>query len=761
MSSAKISRSLLNEIQFLILTISMVIVIAVLAIAVALISHSMITDLRARAEATSDELASLLEFPLYNIDNEASIRIAKAFLSSGKISGITLTSNADGLIFKDLTGRSSPRIAQITKSVILRDLVLGSFTVTFSDSEVWRSQSRTLIVGLAIVVSVLLTNIIASQYIARRVRLPFQNIFAAIAKISAGNYQTQIEPTEYSDINILVGLFNGMAGKIDLKNQQQKQVEERLLGERQYLIDIIDFLPDATFIIDTNKEVVVWNRAAEAMTGTLRADVLGQGDFAYAEPFTGLRQPILIDFLDLPNTELKPAYRNVKRTTTTITGEAYLPQLNDGRGAYIWAVAALIFDSTGKRSGAIEMVRDVTEHKVAEQEKSALHEQLLQTQKMESVGRLAGGIAHDFNNMLTVILGHAQLAILTNGPSGPLAAHLHKIEETSQRSANLVGQLLAFARKQTVAPQVVTINTSIDNMLTMLQRLIGEDIAINWRPGRKIWPMWIDPSQLDQIILNLGVNARDAISDVGTITIETANVRADHDYCRINPESIPGDYILISVSDDGCGMARQTIERIFEPFFSTKALGKGTGMGLATVYGVVKQNQGFINVYSEPGKGAAFKVYLPRWLGTEEESPPSAVVAAEHYRSGETILVVEDDVTILDIIREMLEKLGYVVLSADTPGLAIELLEEHSAVIDLLISDVIMPEMNGKDLLQSLKAQKPDLKCLFISGYTADVIAHHGVLDRDVCFLQKPFSLPELADKIGQALGQSATAGQS
>ena len=752
MSSTKISRNLLSEVQLLILAISMAIVICVVGVAISLISYLMISDLRTRAIATSDELVSLLQYPLYNIDNESAIRIAKAFLSSGKISGITLDSTAVGNIFTDLSGQDSPRITRISRNISLPNTPLGSFTITFSDAEIWKSQTRTLIVGLAIIVSVLLTNIIASQYIALRVRRPFQTIFAAIEKISAGNYQTQIELTQYRDINTLVALFNDMAGKLHLKNQEQKQIEQNILAERQYLIDIIDFLPDATFIVNTNKEVVVWNRAAEAMTGTQRADILGQGNFAYAEPFTGSRQPILIDLLDHADTEVEQTYQYVKRSPTTITGESYLPRLNGGQGAHIWGVAALIFDRTGKRSGAIEMVRDISDHKAAEQERINLHEQLLQTQKMESVGRLAGGIAHDFNNMLTVILGHTQLAIIANGPAEPLASHLRKIEETSHRSANLVRQLLAFARKQTVAPQIVDINSNIDNMLTMLQRLIGEDIAIQWRPGRKIWPMWIDPSQLDQIILNLGVNARDAIAGVGTITIETANIRADHDYCRINPESIPGDYVLIAISDDGCGMGRETIERIFEPFFSTKAIGKGTGMGLATVYGVIKQNKGFINVYSEPDKGTSFKVYLPRYLGEGEDLLPETIPTEKHG-TGETILVVEDETVILDIIREMLEKLGYSVLFADTPGRAIEILEERRDDIQLLISDVIMPEMNGKDLEIILRAKKPDLKCLFISGYTADVIAHHGVLDRHVCFLQKPFSLPELAEKVRQALG--------
>jgi two-component system, cell cycle sensor histidine kinase and response regulator CckA len=243
---------------------------------------------------------------------------------------------------------------------------------------------------------------------------------------------------------------------------------------------------------------------------------------------------------------------------------------------------------------------------------------------MESIGRLAGGIAHDFNNMLTIILGHTQLAIMGKFSSDLINPHLKIIEETTHRSAGLVRQLLAFARKQTVAPQSLEINATIANMQTMLQRLIGEDIVIAWQPGEDLWAVWIDPSQVDQILINLCVNARDAITGVGKISLETANIVADRDYCRLNAESVPGEYVMLAVSDDGCGMDKETIDHIFEPFFTTKEIGKGTGMGLATVYGIVKQNEGFINVYSEPGQGTAFKEKEKKDLSTENRETGTA-----------------------------------------------------------------------------------------------------------------------------------------
>ncbi len=749
-----LTRSLLNEVQFLIIFMSMLIMIAVVGISMALVSYSMLDDLRNRAIITSDELASLLEQPLYNVDNEASVRIAKAFLSSGKISGIDLQSTAGGTLFSDLSGQDSLRIPKISRVITAHNMPLGSFIITFSDEKIRESQSLCLLISLAIIISVLLANVAASRYIAQRVRKPFLTIFSAIEKLSEGNYQTQIAPTRYRDINTLVSLFNGMAEKIRVKNQEQKNVEQALLAERQYLVDIIDFLPDATFIIDNDGRVVVWNRAAETMTGIDRNDIIGKGDFAYAVPFIGKRQPILIDLLDARNEQIEKFYKYIKRSDSAIYAESDVPHLREGQGAHLWAVATQIFDRSGSRSGAIEMIRDVTDIKLAEQDQEKLKEQLLQTQKMDSVGRLAGGIAHDFNNLLTVILGHTQLAIMETPSSNPMKTHLKTIEDTAHRSADLVRQLLAFARKQTVAPRALDINETVKNLLTMLPRLIGEDITVDWKPGGQLWALWIDSSQIDQIIINLCVNARDAITGVGKISLETANIVADMDYCRSNPESVPGDYVMLAVSDNGCGMEKTTIDHIFEPFFTTKEIGQGTGMGLATVYGVVKQNKGFINVYSEPGQGTTFKVYFPRFTGvrgvkleTEKQDSPMG--------KGETVLVVEDDALILSMSRQMLEKLGYTVLLADSPSKALAQMQIHASEILLLITDVVMPEMNGRDLEQALRAAKPDLKCLFISGYTANVIAHHGVLDKDVCFLQKPFSLEDLASKVRQALEQS------
>ncbi len=393
----------------------------------------------------------------------------------------------------------------------------------------------------------------------------------------------------------------------------------------------------------------------------------------------------------------------------------------------------------------------LVDRKRAEEDRVKLQAQLNQSQKMESVGRLAGGVAHDFNNMLGVILGHAELALEQVRPDQPIHADLQEICRAAERSAELTQQLLAFARKQTVAPKVLDLNEAVEGTLKMLRRLIGEDVGLAWLPGKNLGPVRMDPSQLDQILANLCVNARDAIGDSGKITIETEAVLFDDAWCAEHAGFVPGAYVLLAVSDNGCGMDKDTLDKLFEPFFTTKEVGKGTGLGLSTVYGIVRQNSGFITVYSEPGLGATFRIYLPRHFGKAEpvpiEAPPRPAA-----RGHETVLLVEDEPAILKMASAMLQRRGYAVLAADSPGEALRLAETHAGRIDLLMTDVVMPEMNGRDMAANLLARNPNLKCLFMSGYTANVIAHHGMLDEGVHFIQKPFTTQVLSEKIREVL---------
>jgi PAS domain S-box-containing protein len=403
------------------------------------------------------------------------------------------------------------------------------------------------------------------------------------------------------------------------------------------------------------------------------------------------------------------------------------------------------------RQVIISTVRDISERKRAEDEKEKLHAQLLQAQKMEAVGRLAGGVAHDFNNMLQSILGYAEMTLDEVGPESPLHKNLIEILNAARRSADLTGQLLAFARKQTVSPQVLNLNDALSGMLRMLGRLIGEDIDLVWMPGHGLWSVRIDPTQIDQILANLAVNARDAISGVGNVTIQTQNRVVDAAGCAIHSECIPGEYVLLMVTDTGCGMSSEMMAHVFEPFYTTKGLGQGTGLGLSTVYGIVRQNNGFISVFSEPGQGARFEIYLPRF-GTDSDQHPTISESMALPEGTETVLLVEDNMTILDLGKMMLERLGYTVLAAATPKDAIRLAEDSFGNIDMLITDVVMPEMNGRELVDRILAIQPDLKCLFMSGYTADVIAHRGVIDQNVNFIQKPFSIMDLAVAVRKGL---------
>ncbi|MGB3221403.1 MAG: response regulator [Desulforhopalus sp.] len=404
-------------------------------------------------------------------------------------------------------------------------------------------------------------------------------------------------------------------------------------------------------------------------------------------------------------------------------------------------------------NGVIASVRDITERKRAEEENKKLQEQLTQAQKMEFVGRLAGGVAHDFNNMLGVILGRAEMALEQLYPNQQLYTDLQEISMVAKRSADLTQQLLTFARKQTVAPQVLDLNETVEKMITMLRRLIGEDINLAWLPAPHISPIKMDPSQIDQILANLCVNARDAISDMGEVTIKTDMVTFDENYCATHAEYLPGKYVLLSVSDNGNGMDHETLPLLFEPFFTTKGIGKGTGLGLATIYGIVKQNEGFINVKSEPVKGATFDIYLPPYNGKISKTAKEDD-AGQTERGHETILLVEDEPMILNMTRTMLKRQGYNVLHATSPFDAIFQAKEQAEEIHLLITDVVMPEMNGRDLAEKLEPIVPNLKCLFMSGYTADVIAHHSVLDEGVHFIQKPFSLKDLTAKVRETLDQ-------
>jgi two-component system, cell cycle sensor histidine kinase and response regulator CckA len=405
----------------------------------------------------------------------------------------------------------------------------------------------------------------------------------------------------------------------------------------------------------------------------------------------------------------------------------------------------------GRKPLIFATVVDITDHIKNEQEREILQTQVVQAQKMESVGRLAGGVAHDFNNILSVIMGYTEIALMKVKKDDPLHDDLTEVLTAAKRSTNITRQLLAFARKQAIAPQVLDLNSTVEKMLKMLHRLIGEDIDLAWRPGANLARIKIDPSQIDQLLANLCINARDAISGVGQVVIETGMVSLDNVYCAAHAGFAPGDYVTLTVSDNGSGIDQEALNYLFEPFYSTKEVGKGTGLGLATVFGIVKQNNGFIDVSSAPGHGARFTIYLPMH-DAEPEVEETSKEAGADIHGAETILVVEDAQAILNLTSRMLGQLGYTVITAERPVEAIAAAENQETPIDLLLTDVVMPDMNGRELSELLQKRYPSLKVLFMSGYTVDVIAHRGILKEGVHFIAKPFSRQELSIKVREAL---------
>lgn len=397
------------------------------------------------------------------------------------------------------------------------------------------------------------------------------------------------------------------------------------------------------------------------------------------------------------------------------------------------------------------IMRDITAQRRAEEERKTLEEQFRQSQKMEAIGRLAGGIAHDFNNLLTVIAGYSGLALMRLKKGDPLLRHLEEIQKAVERAAALTHQLLAFSRRQIMAPKVVDLNTVIRELTKMLLRIIGEDIELATFLAGDLGGVKVDPGQMEQVIVNLAVNARDAMSAGGKLTIETAKVELDEKYTRNHATVQAGRYVLLAMSDTGTGMTPEVKERLFEPFFTTKERGKGTGLGLSTVYGIVKQSGGNIWVYSELGKGTTFKIYLPQ-VDEPLEEIKRKEESAEIPRGDETVLLVEDEEEVRKLAALVLQKQGYRVLEAPDAGMALLIYRQHAGGIHLILTDVVMPRMSGPDLIRQLEPLPAGMKVLYMSGYTDNAIVHHGVLDEGIDLIQKPFTPETLARRVREAL---------
>jgi len=629
--------------------------------------------------------------------------------------------------------------------------------LTISEKEINADRDNFILMAILIMLFSACAGVFVFAWVANGFVLPILELAKKLSGMKEDQLGQQIEVKHRSkEVGILLSAFRRLSNRLLLaKNTLQEQNEE-LRVRRKELQSQNDELISAGAMLQQSEQR---HRSIlqTAMDGIFFLDMQGyfvEANKTYCRMSGYSIQELLT--MSIPDVEYFETASDTAAHIKKIMeqGEDRFESQHRRKDGSIYDVEVSVQYRSAEGGQFVVFLRDITEQKQADIEREKLQEQLNQSQKMESVGRLAGGVAHDFNNMLGVILGHTELALLQADENNDLYSDLKEIQKAAKRSADTTKQLLAFARKDIISPKQIDLNNTVESMLNMLRRLIGENIDLVWKPAVHLWPTKMDPSQIDQILANLCVNARDAISGAGKLTIETEKQTFDEEYCKEHPGFIPGDFVQLTVSDNGCGMDKETLTNLFEPFFTTKEIGKGTGLGLATIYGIVKQNNGFINVYSEPGQGSTFKIYLPRLVAEKEidKAVPEKKAAAGGI---ETILLVEDEPNILRMTRMMLEKKGYSVLSAATPVEAIEMARNHTDKIHLLMSDVVMPEINGRDLAGKITELYPDIRLLFMSGYTADVIAHQGVLDDGVAFIQKPFSMEDMTEKVREILDKS------
>jgi PAS domain S-box-containing protein len=545
-----------------------------------------------------------------------------------------------------------------------------------------------------------------------------------------------------AQVSVVRGVYeiDLLSDALNHSSEELQSAELRLIAEQERLSVTLQSIGDGVIATDTDKRIVLLNHVAERLTGWNQEQAFGhtlgeifrlEGGEMTAAPESPLHAVLAESRIVELSERLRLISREGSERTVTVNG-------------------APIIDSSGGLAGMVLVIRDITEQAEMEAEKKKLEEQLIQSQKMESIGQLAGGIAHDFNNILTAIFGYGEILRTRLAHDPKLASYADQLLASAGRAANLTRALLAFSRKQALELHPADLNTIVIGVQKLLSRLIGEDICLTARTAGNPLKAMVDTGQLEQILMNLATNARDAMPNGGELTIETDEVFVDELYRSSIAKGKTGRYGLITVSDTGVGMDQDTRARIFEPFFTTKKIGKGTGLGLSIVYGIIQQHNGFVTVYSEPGHGTSFRIYIPLSENSLSETPGEA--ACDEATGSETILLVEDDKDVRSILALTLREVGYSIIEAGCGNEAVELFAANHEKIDLILMDVIMPNMNGKEAYNLISEKNPAVRIIFMSGYTADIIQNKGIVDEDINFIHKPISKQPLLKKVRSVL---------